>query len=168
MVVVSCGDPAAGPGKSAVFLVVEPDQMGAYVDVYNPKVPGRAADVILENVKIKSEKKDTSDNTPLSVYSDVILEQYIVTYWRTDGNPKVPAPVTFAMSGRVPHGGEFTFKDFPILTRDALLQSPLKELAFGGGEGSIHLYALTKFYGHDLAGNAVTTEYNFSLFIQDL
>ncbi len=165
---VSCGDPAAGPGQSAIMLIVDAEQYGKYVDVYDATLPAKAQDSLIHNIKILPEKKDQSDNAEVNVYSDVILEQYTVTYWRSDGSPNVPKPISVGLSVRVPHDGEFTFKDLMILPRDAKLQSPLKELAFGGGEGSILMNALVKFYGHDLSNNAVMTQANFVLFVQDL
>ena len=165
MVVVSCGDPASGPGKSAVFLVVDGgDKWGIYSDVYNASLPGRAADSLFE-LTVKSERKNP-DEIPLSVYSDVILEEYRITYFRTDGNPNVPAPLTIAMHSRVPVDGETNLR-IVVLQRDAKLKSPLKELAFGGGEGTILLQAAITFYGEDLSGNAVTADYTLFMEVGD-
>jgi len=163
MVVVSCGDPAAGPGKSAVFLVVDGgDKWGIRSDVYDATKKGYAEDSLFE-LTVKSEKKDPSGNTDLSVYSDVILEEYRVTYYRVDGNPNVPAPMTIAMHSRVSVGASTDLRIL-LVSRSAKLKSPLKELAFGGGEGTILLQAAVTFYGKDLSGNAVTADY--TIFIE--
>ena len=157
MVVASCGDPASGPGKSAVFLVADGgEKWGIYSDVYNASLPGKAKDSLFK-VTIKSERKDPT-KIPLSIYSDVILKEYRIVYYRVDGNPKVPAPITIAMNARVPVDGS-TNLELLVLPRDAKLKSPLKELAFGGGEGTIDLTAAITFYGEDLSGNAVSCDY---------
>ena len=161
MGVTSCGDPAAGPGKSAVFLIADGgDKWGIYSDVYNAALPGKAGDSLFE-ITIKSERKDPT-KISLSVYSDVILKEYRIVYYRVDGNPNVPSPITVAMSSRVPVDGK-TELNLLVLPRDAKLKSPLKELAFGGGEGTIDLSAAITFYGEDLSGNAVSCDY--TLFI---
>ena len=162
----SCGDPASGGGASAVFLVVEGDDLyGTRADVYAAGTSSRVADTTV-NVKIKAYGKDPSDNTTLSIYSDVMIEEYQITYYRTDGNPNVPAPVTIPCSVRVSTTQEATM-ELIVLTRDSKLQSPLKELAFGGGEGTIMMGAAIKFYGKDLSGNHITADYTLFLMVGD-
>ena len=158
MVVVSCGDPASGPGKSAVFLVASGGEVyGLVSDVYNVSAAGRADDDYIE-LTLKSYSKDPSGNTTLSVYSNVIITMQRVTYTRYDGNPTVPAPFMRDLHVSVPFGGETKINTL-VVRREAKQQSPLKELAFGGGEGVIHLTAHIEFYGEDLAGNTVKAEY---------
>ena len=161
MVVTSCGDPASGSGKSAVFLVASGGQKwGIIADVYNAAAPGKATNNYFD-ITIKSERKDPT-KIPLSVYSDVILEEYRIDYFRSDGNPKVPEPLVVPMNSRVPVDGEAKL-NLLVLTRDAKLKSPLKELAFGGGEGSIIMAAVITFYGKDLAGNSLTVTYQLHI-----
>lgn len=162
----SCGDPASGGGASAVFLVVEgKDLYGTRADVYAAGTSSRVADTTVF-VKVKAYAKDPSDNTTLSIYSDVMIDEYQVTYYRTDGNPNVPAPVTIPCSVRVSTTQEASM-ELIVLTRDAKLQSPLKELAFGGGEGTIMLGAVFKFFGKDLSGNHITADYTLFVIAGD-
>lgn len=162
----SCGDPASGGGASAVFLVVEGDDLyETRADVYDAGTSSRVADTVVD-VKIKAYGKDPSDNTTLSIYSDVMIEEYQITYYRTDGNPNVPAPVTIPCSVRVSTTQEATM-ELIVLTRDSKLQSPLKELAFGGGEGTIMMGAVFKFFGKDLSGNHITADYTLFVIAGD-
>lgn len=162
----SCGDPASGGGASAVFLVVEGDDLyGIRADVYDAGTSSRVSDTVAK-LKIKAYAKDPSDNTTLSIYSDVMIDEYQITYYRTDGNPNVPAPVTIPCSIRVSTTLEAKIQAI-VLTRDAKLQSPLKELAFGGGEGTIMLGAVFKFFGKDLSGNHITADYTLFLMAGD-
>ena len=156
--VSACGSPAGGDGKSPVFLIAEGrDAFGTQIDVYTPGLPGGVSDEFFD-ITIRSEYKNPTyrTNPPSTPYADVILQEYRVTYYRVDGNPDVPEPFTMQLSGIVPAGGEFDM-NLLLLRSDAKLQSPLKELAFGGGEGEIHLQALIEFFGEDLMGNHVST-----------
>lgn len=162
----SCGDPASGGGASAVFLVVEGDDLyGIRADVYDAGTSSRVSDTVAK-LKIKAYAKDPSDNTTLSIYSDVMIDEYQITYYRTDGNPNVPAPVTIPCSIRVSTTLEAKIEAI-VLTRDSKLQSPLKELAFGGGEGTIMLGAAMKFFGKDLSGNHITADYTLFVMAGD-
>jgi len=162
----SCGESASGGSKAAVFLTAEGDEKwGLYADVYDSTVVGTVKDDTFW-IKITSTPKDQTGGTTLSSYSDVILEEYRVTYYRVDGNPNVPDPYTIQMQFPVPKGGTGRIETL-VLRREAKLQSPLKELAFGGGEGNIQFNALIDFYGKDLAGNHVSVSYNLPLFVGD-
>ncbi len=168
MGVVSCGDPAAGPGKSAVFLVTSPMEgkvWTLFADVYNPAFAGRAGDSAFW-ITIESIRKDPSGHTVLNVYSDIIFTEYLVKYYRNDGNPNVPSPFAVNLNERLSAGGKLHLETI-VITRDAKLRTPLKELAFGGGEGTIRLNAVVTFYGKDLAGNAVIAEHTVYLIAGD-
>lgn len=155
LILTACGDPIGGSGKSAVFLSVSAPggtQFSVFADVYNAALPGGVgpdtADVV-----IKSIYKNQTE-PPATVFADVIIEEYRVTYFRYDGNTNVPEPFVRPLNISVPSGGE-TALNFVVLRGDAKLKSPLKELAFGGGEGEIWFNAVVEFFGEDLAGNAV-------------
>jgi len=155
LMLVSCGESVGGNGKSPVFLVASGgDVVGMQIDVYDPTYPGGVADDFFE-VTIKSIYKNQSD-PPNTTFADVILQEYRVTYYRADGNTNVPDPFLVQLSGIIPAGGEYEL-NLLLVRSDAKLKSPLKELAFGGGEGEIHLQAVIDFFGEDLMGNHVST-----------
>ncbi len=153
----SCKGPIGGSGKSPVFLTVSVTApWGIFSDVYTPGVPGN---VIEDNkfVDIKSTYKDPTGTT-VTPLADVLLQEVRVNYFRYDGNPNVPDPFLFFLGNNtVPAGGTLNLEVTVVLAK-AKLQSPLKELAFGGGEGEIIMAAQIEFYGEDLMGNAVYTE----------
>lgn len=165
----ACGSPAGGDGKSPVFLIAEgKDLWGITADVYNPTSPGGVSDDYAE-ITVKSEFKNPTYQTspPDGVYADVILQEYRVTYYRVDGNPNVPEPFVIQLGSRVPAGGETDINTL-LVRRDAKLKSPLKELAFGGGEGSIEISAVVDFFGEDLMGNHVSTRTVLSINFSDM
>jgi hypothetical protein len=151
----SCGDPVGGNTKSPIFLVVGGETFGLDVDVYSPGVPGNVQDDFFE-FEIQSIYKNQTD-PPTTTFADVLLQEYRVTYFRADGNPNVPDPLVIPFSAVVPAGGTANLNTL-ILRSDAKLKSPLKELAFGGGEGKIIFNAYVQFFGEDLAGNEVSTD----------
>ncbi len=150
---VSCGDPIGGRGKSPVFLSVRADDSyGVACDVYVSNIPGNVKRDTTKIV-VKSIYRDPSKHTT-SAFADILLQEQRVTYFRYDGNPNVPEPFVITLPGNlVPNGGELNL-EMIVVRADAKLKSPLKELAFGGGEGEIYLSAQVEFYGEDLAGNS--------------
>jgi hypothetical protein len=55
-----------------------------------------------------------------------------------------------------------------VVPREAKLKSPLIDLAFGGGEGTIQMEAVVEFFGEDLMGNKVTASIRLLVFAEDL
>lgn len=150
-----CQEPVGGMGKSPVILTITGQSAwGLYVDVYNSSIVGKVADEQFW-VTIKSTYRNP-DLT--STFADVYLSEYRVTYYRIDGSTDVPEPFTVHFTGAVPAGGTYDHQTL-VLRKEAKLKSPLKELAFGGGEGVIDLNAVVEFFGEDLMGNKVSAKY---------
>ncbi len=148
----SCKEPMGGTGKSPIYLSArEDDTYGVSCDVY-PATSGDTAEI-----DIFSIYKDPTGSTE-STFADVLLTEYRVTYFRADNNPNVPEPFMMPLPNNVVPAGSSLKLEFYIVKQAAKLEPPLKELAFGGGEGEIYLSALVEFFGEDLAGNAVSTE----------
>lgn len=165
---LSCGDPVGGPGTSPVFLTVQAKEgeWGVMCDVYDPAVQGNVTWDIA-NLVVKSVYRDQSANMEQTVFADVVLNEQRVTYYRADGNPNVPEPFHISLNGgTVPNAGELALKT-PIVRANAKLESPLKELAFGGGEGEIYMTAVVQFYGKDLAGNSAYGKIEIPIWAKD-
>lgn len=163
LLLTSCGESIGGEGKSAVFLSA--DVQAPYLvacDVYLPGTRSHVADDV-KNVNIRSIYKGTSTTTR---FADVLLDEYRVEYFRLDGSPKVPAPFVELGQHLLAGGGTLSLQIL-VIRADAKLKSPLKELAFGGGEGEIMFTAHITFYGNDLAGNAVQTEVDIPVTARD-
>ena len=162
----SCQEPAAGMGKSPVYLTTEPqDVWGLYVDVYNPVLPGGVSDETFW-ITIASHYKDPTGATA-SDYATVYIYEYRVTYYRLDGNPNVPEPFMMHLNSKV-EGGSTLELETVVLRSDAKLKSPLKELVFGGGEGYIQLNAVIEFFGEDLMDNKLTTKFVLYMRVSDM
>ncbi len=164
---LSCGDPIGGPGTSQVFLSVQAKEgeWGVVCDVYDPSLAGNVG-WDLASLIVKSIYRDPTGSTQTD-FADVILQEQRVTYFRADGNPNVPEPFQISLNGgTVPNGGELELST-PIVRAGAKLKSPLKELAFGGGEGEIYMEALVQYYGKDLAGNSAYGEITIPIWAKD-
>jgi hypothetical protein len=157
---VSCGGPVGGDSKSPVFLKADGGtKYGLDVDVYTSGVLGNVTDDFFD-ITITSVYKDVDNGNQLNMteFAEVVIQEYRVTYYRVDGNPNVPDAFMVPCMVRVPAGGTNTISTL-VLKREAKLKSPLKELAFGGGEGVIGFNAVIEFFGEDLIGNQVSTKY---------
>ena len=154
--IMSCQDTIGGDGKGAAFISVEAAEVyGVSSDVY---VEGAAGNVTRDttDVIVRSIYRDQSENQPTTTFADIILQEQRVQYFRYDGNPNVPAPFIITLPNNVvPNGGELEL-EIIVVRATAKLESPLEELAFGGGEGEIYLSALVEFFGQDLTGNTVS------------
>lgn len=163
MLVGSCREPAAGMGKSPVYLTADGgNKWGTIIDVYTPGVLGGVTDDYFD-ITITSNYKNPALTSP---YADVYLYEYRVTYYRLDGNPNVPEGFAMHFTAKVPAGGTYQMQTL-FLRRDAKLKSPLKELVFGGGEGTIEFNAVIDFYGEDLMGNKLSTRFVLDITAED-
>lgn len=166
--VVSCGEPIGGTNKSPVMLVVtsQEDPYAVWCDVYTPSASGGVS-LTTHNVIIKSIWKNQS-NPPTTPFADILLQEQRVHFFRFDGNPNVPDPFMVLLpNNTIPAGGELNL-EIVVVPKEAKLKSPLKELALGGGEGSIQMSAVVEFFGEDLAGNAVSANITLLVFAEDL
>jgi hypothetical protein len=169
MMLVSCGGPVGGDSKSPVFLTVEGDTNYGVVplDVYDLDTSDHVTDDTFW-VNIKSHYKGEGGNASIITdYAMVQIYEYRVTYYRVDGNPRVPDPFTIDCSVLVPAAGSSRM-ELLILKREAKLQSPLKDLILGGGEGSIELQTIIEFFGKDLIGNHVSAKYVAYFKVEDV
>lgn len=169
MVVVSCGGPVGGDSKSPVFLTVEggDNAYGWILDVYDLDTSDHVSDNKAPVIVHSHYKGEGGNPSIITDYATVEIYEYRVTYYRVDGNPKVPEPFTIQCTVPVPPGGENNMEVL-ILKREAKLQSPLKELILGGGEGSIDLQAVIEFFGKDWIGNHVSAKVVLYLRVQDV
>ena len=87
-----------GTTESPVFITVSIDLQPGFINVAVP------APVQINTITLASHAKDpTAVDT--QGFSDVQVNQYTVTYRRTDGGTIVPPPQTFGCGVLVPHDG---------------------------------------------------------------
>jgi hypothetical protein len=164
-ILVSCGDPIGGAGTSPVFVTAraKDGEGGGFSDVYNPS---GYPTMDKAWVTFDSRYRDPSDVTTTD-FADVMFDSMVVTYFRYDSNPNVPEPFQYAINNTLlPEGGTLDM-EIPIVLAKAKAKSPLKELAFGGGEGIIYMQAKIDFYGKDVAGNKIHCDVTFNIEASD-
>jgi len=100
---------------------------------------------------------------PLSVtgpsqYNDIMLDRYVVTYFRSDGNNTegVDVPYSFEgqMSVNIPVDSEVGVS-FVIVREVAKLELPLVNLQAARDVGVLQVHAKVEFFGHDMANKNV-------------
>src|SRR5215475_12093646 len=106
-----------GTTESPVFITVDIDFQPGFVNV------AEVAPVQIDTMTLQSHTKDpTSIDT--QGFSDVQVNQYTVTFRRTDGGTMVPPPQTFGCGVLVPHDGNASLDNFPVLYASALQGAP--------------------------------------------
>ncbi len=100
---------------------------------------------------------------PLSVtgpsqYNDIMLDRYVVTYFRSDGNNTegVNVPYSFEgqMSVNIPIDSEVGVS-FVIVREVAKLEPPLINLQAARDVGVLQIHAKVEFFGHDMANKNI-------------
>lgn len=100
---------------------------------------------------------------PLSVtgpsqYNDIMLDRYVVTYFRSDGNniEGVDVPYSFEghLSVNIPVDSEVAIT-FVIVREVAKMEPPLVELTEGRDVGVLQVHAKVEFFGHDTANKNI-------------
>ena len=147
-----------GTTESPVFVTVNIDAQPGIVNIAD------VAPVQISTMTLASHPKDPG-TVDTQGFSDVQVNQYTVVYRRTDGGTLVPPPQTFACGVLLPHDGNATLTDFPVLYASALQQSPFSQLLpFNGGLDSqtgrpeIDTAFDITFYGQTVSGKRVQSE----------
>jgi hypothetical protein len=144
--------------EAPVFITVEiPDQQ-LVVDISIP------APLQIDTINLQSHLKRADDTDP-NGFANVTLENYVVTFRRTDGGTIVPPPQNFGGGGLVPSGGTTTLSNFPIMYASTLQGTPFDQLLpFNGGvdrqtgRTEIDMAFDITFFGHTVSGMRVQSE----------
>ena len=101
------------------------------------------------------------DPAPLlgaSIYNDILVTRYVVTYTRSDGKNTpgvdVPYPIDGSLSALV-RIGQTTDVSIIVVRETAKLEPPLRNLAIGRADGVITATAKIDFYGEDMTKHKV-------------
>jgi hypothetical protein len=119
-------------------------------------------------VQFVARLKSVSDTTAPAL-QDIVIERYEVEYKRTDGGSKVPASMQRAITAKVqvtPHGiteQSITQLTLTLTPGSQKLEPPLSHLISPGfepdtGYVTVQADALLTFYGHTIAGDAVSVQ----------
>jgi hypothetical protein len=147
-----------GTTEAPVFITVSIDLQPGFVNVAVP------APVQINTMTLQSHAKDpTSVDT--QGFSDVQINQYTVTFTRTDGGTVVPPPQTFGCGVLVPHDGSAALDNFPVLYASALQGAPFDQLfPYNGGidretgKNEIDMKFNITFYGTTVSGKRVQSD----------
>ena len=147
-----------GTTEAPVFLTVNIELQPGFINVAVP------AAVQIQTMTLASHKKDpTSVDT--AGFSDVQVNQYTVTYTRTDGGTVVPPMQTFGCGVLLPHDGTATLSNFPVMYASQIQEAPFDQLLpFNGGidretgRQEIDLSFNVTFFGTTASGFRVASE----------
>lgn len=159
-------NPLEDDSKSSTFILVESmqgtDDTGKAASFLDSDVI-TSDGIVYADTATATVRASFLDPAPIikpSAYSDVILDRYIVSYFRTDGKSGEGVNVPYSFEGALTQvikvGSTATFR-FVIVREAAKLEPPLVALAKGAvGEAIVQMTARVDLYGHDLINNKVT------------
>jgi hypothetical protein len=138
-----------------VYLTVDITQGVADVPV------NLGADVVIPTMSIKSSAKSPGAN--LSGQDDVVLDEWVVTFRRTDGGTVASSSWRNYYTVYVPNGGNAALNNYRIMPVESLSQAPLNQLfpENGGfdketGKDNIRQELTISVYGKTIAGRKVS------------
>lgn len=147
-----------GTTESPVFITVNIELQPGFVNVAVP------APVQINTMTLQSHEKDPT-TVDTQGFSDVQVNQYTVSYTRTDGGTIVPPMQTFGCGVLVPHDGTATLTNFPVMYASMIQQAPFDALLpFNGGldpqtgRAEIDLAFNITFFGTTVSGKRVQSE----------
>ncbi|MFB0564895.1 MAG: hypothetical protein ACETWK_04370 [Candidatus Aminicenantaceae bacterium] len=116
---------------------------------------------------LRVESLNPNQNVQTSLYNDIMITRYVVTYTRSDGKntPRVDVPYSFqgTLSTLISVGSSIDIS-FIIVREVAKLEPPLLDLAQAREEGVLQVNAQVDFYGHDMVNNKVTATGYLTIF----
>jgi len=147
-----------GTTEAPVFVTVNIEEQPGFINVAVP------AAVQIQTMTLASHAKDPT-TVDTQGFSDVQVNQYTVTYTRTDGGTVVPPMQTFGCGVLLPHDGTATLSNFPVMYASQVQQAPFDQLLpFNGGidretgRAEIDLAFNITFFGTTASGLRVQSE----------
>ena len=124
-----------------------------------PRDEPARTEFVWRRIRIEAEQIKKAEPQLASFVQDIIFTRYRVTYIRADGRNvpgvEVPHPFDGAANFRVPIDGTDVPRVFMIVRPQAKLETPLREMRFGGGSQVLSVLARVDFFGTDVAGRAI-------------
>ncbi len=149
---------SSGTSESPVFVTVSIDLQPGFVNVATPTA------VQINTITLQSKRKN-ADSVDTLGFSDVEINNYTVTFRRTDGGTQVPPMQSFGGAGLLPHDGTLTLSNFPIMYGSSVQGPPMDQLLpFNGGIDSetgkdeIDMAFDLIFYGTTVSGKRVQSQ----------
>ncbi len=152
-----CTNPE-GESEAPVFITVDIELQPGFINVATP------AAVQIDTITLSSALKDPDAEDPQG-FADTQINNYTVTFTRTDGGTAVPPMQTFGAGILVPSGGDATLTNFPVMYATAVQQAPFDQLLpFNGGidretgRDEIDLAFNLTFFGRTVSGKRVQSQ----------
>lgn len=144
-----------------VYLTVD-------ITKFAPDVPVNSlGDVVVESMTFKSHAKGTK---PLSQQDDVVLDEWVVTFRRTDGGTATSPEWRNYDTVYVANGGTTSLDKYRIMPVEYLSQPPLNQLfpENGGfdketGKNNIRQELTVSVYGKTIAGRKVSLTFHVTV-----
>jgi hypothetical protein len=172
LALVAC-NPLEDNSKSSTFILVESmmgkDAKGTAASFLQSDVVASTGTIFADiaSATVRASLLDPAPILKPSGYSDIILDRYVVSYFRSDGRSGQGIDVPYSFEGSLTQvvkvGATATFS-FVIVREVAKMEPPLIALVKGTGEGVIEMTARVDFYGHDLTNNKVTATGYLTIF----
>jgi len=147
-----------GSSESPVFITVDLENQPGFVDV------SVVAPVQVQSIVLNSHLKSDTATDPQH-FNDVTINNYTVSYRRTDGGTRVPPPESFGGGILVPSGGTATLQNYPVMYASAVQGSPFDQLLpFNGGvdqetgKSEIDMAFDITFFGETASGARVQSQ----------
>ena len=105
-----------------------------------------------------------------SHYNNIIMERYVVSYFRSDGKNQEGVDVPYSFEGALSALVEIDSQvdiSFVLVRAVAKLEPPLINLRDGRGEGQLKVTAKIDFYGKDTIGNGVKATGYLTIFFAE-
>ncbi len=141
------------------------DYLQSDVLTEDPDTGGTSLHADIAIATLRAELLDPNSRTGPSVYNDIQLSRYVVTYTLPNGGNvegrDVPYSFEGALSATVPAGGKRDVS-FVIVREVAKQESPLRQL--WDGSDVLEVIAKVDFYGKDVAGKSVKASGRLTIF----
>ncbi len=149
-----CSTNTRGDDASPVFLAGNFQELPLSINVAS------GAPLQFRTTVLQARLKTT--NVASLQFLDTQVDSYVVRWTRLDGGTKASAQETFGGNAIVPPNGTTTLNNYPYMSADALIRSPLDQLfPFNGGidhetgKAEIRQAGHVTWYGHTLSGQPV-------------
>jgi len=161
---LSCKNPIEDRSQSNSLLIVMKmvgtDTSGTEVDFLQSDVIATTGTVAADTAKVtlKASLMEPAPTYGPSIYNNLTITRYIVSYMRADGKNSEGTDVPYSFEGYLSHTLEIDSSmaiSFVIVREVSKLEPPLVNLLEGRDDGVLEVRAKVDFYGHDMSENKV-------------
>jgi hypothetical protein len=134
----------------------EADYLQSDVLIQDPDTGAQTITADSAIVNLTATLLEPTPSLPTSVYNDIQLERYVVTFSQPNGNKVEGRDVPYSFEGRLSalvHVGTNLEVSFIIVREVAKMEPPLVDLV--DGSNVLQVTAKIDFYGKDMAGKSV-------------